>query len=46
MYNVCTCVVGPLFGTHYFGSVEEDAEHDFNHMLIDDSSAQGGDKAN
>jgi hypothetical protein len=39
-------VVRSLFETHLFGSVEEDAEHDYNHTLNNDSSAQGGDEAN
>ena len=29
-----------------FGSMEEDEECDYDHTLIDDSSAQGGDKEN
>ena len=31
---------------HLFGSMEEDEECDHDHMLIDDSSAQGGAKEN
>ena len=35
-----------LIDDHLFGNMEEDEECDHNHTLIDDSSAQGGDKEN
>ncbi len=44
VYNICTCMVGSLIEAHLFGSMEEDEECDYDHTLIDDSSAQGGDK--
>ena len=39
-------MVGSLIEAHLFGSMEEDEECDYDHTLIDDSSAQGGDKEN
>jgi hypothetical protein len=33
-----------LIEAHLFGRIEEDKECDYDHTLIDDSSAQGGDK--
>ena len=35
-----------LIKDHLFGSMNEDEECDYDHTLIDDSSAQGGDKEN
>ena len=37
-------MIGSLIEAHLFGSMNEDKEHDYDYMLIDDSSAQGGDK--
>ena len=37
-------MVGSLIGAHLFRSMEEDKECDYNYKLINDSSAQGGDK--
>ena len=37
-------MVGSLIEAHLFGSMEEDEGCDYDHTLIDDSSAQGGDK--
>ena len=37
-------MVGLLIKAHLFGSMEEDEECGYDHTLIDDSSAQGGDK--
>lgn len=34
------------YSSHLFGSMEENEECDYDHTLIDDSSAQGVDKKN
>jgi hypothetical protein len=39
-------MVGSLIEAHLFGSMNEDEECDYDHTLIDDSNAQGGDKEN
>jgi hypothetical protein len=39
-------MVGSLIEAQLFGSMEKDEESGFDHTLIDDSSAQGGDKEN
>ena len=39
-------MVGSLIDAHLFGSMEEDMECDYDHTLINDSSAQDGDKEN
>ena len=39
-------MVGSLIEGHLFGCMEEDEDCDNDHTLIDDSSAQGGDKEN
>ena len=39
------CMIGSLIEAHVFGSMEED-KCDYDHTLIDDSKAQGGDKDN
>ena len=46
IYNICTCMVGSIIEAHLFGSMKEDEECDYDHTLIDDSSAQSGDKEN
>jgi hypothetical protein len=42
--HIHTCIVGSLIEAHLFGSMEEDEECNNDHTLINDSSAQGGDK--
>jgi hypothetical protein len=37
-------MIGSIIEAHLFGSMEEDGELDYDHTLIDDSSAQGDDK--
>ena len=39
-------MVGSLIEAQLFGSMKEDEECDYDHTLIDDSSARGGDKEN
>ena len=39
-------MVGSLIEGSIIGSMKEDEERDYDHTLIDDSSAQGGDKDN
>ena len=39
-------MVGSLIEAHLFGSMEDGEECDYDHILIDDSSAEGGDKKN
>ena len=39
-------MIGSLVEAQLFESMEEDEECDYDHTLIDDSSAQGGDKEN
>ena len=39
-------MVGSLGEAHLCGSMKEDEEYDYDHILIDDSSAQSGDKEN
>ena len=39
-------MVRSLIEDHLFGSMEEDKECDYDHTLIDDSSAREGDKEN
>ena len=39
-------MVGSFIEAHWFGSMEEDEECDYDHTLIDDPSAQGGDEEN
>ena len=39
IYSICTCIVWSHIEARLFGSVEEDEECDYNHTLIDDSSA-------
>jgi hypothetical protein len=39
-------MVWSLLKAHLVGSMDEDEECDYDHILIDDSSAQGGDKEN
>ena len=46
IYNICTYMVGSLIETRLFGSMKEDKECDYDHILIGDFSAQGGDKEN
>ena len=46
IYNIFTCMVRALICAHLFGSMEKDEECDYDHILIDDSNAQGGDKEN
>jgi hypothetical protein len=46
IYNICTCMVGSLIKAHLFGGMEEDEECDYDHTMIDDSSARSGDKEN
>ena len=41
IYNICTCMVGSLIEAHIFGNMEEDEGCDYDHTLIDSSSAQG-----
>ena len=38
--QLCTCMGGSLIEDHLFGSMDEDEECDYDHTLIDDSSAQ------
>ena len=40
----CTWLLGSLIKAHLFESMKEDEECDYDHTLIDDSSAQGGHK--
>ena len=41
MYNNCTYMVGSLTKARLFGSIEEDADCEYDHnILIDDSSAK------
>ena len=44
IYNICTCMVRSLIEAHLFGGMEEDEECVYDHTMIDDSSAQSGDK--
>ena len=37
-------MLGSLIKTYLFGSIKMNEECDYDHTLIDDSSAQGGDK--
>ena len=37
-------MVGSVIHAHLFGSMEEDEESDYDYILTDDSSAQGGDE--
>ena len=46
LYNICNCMVESLLEPHLFESMEEDEECNYDHIWIDDSSAQGGDKEN
>ena len=46
IYNICTCMIGSFIEAHLLGSMEEDEECDYAHILINDSSAQGDDKYN
>ena len=39
-------MIGSLIEAYLFGRVEEDEVNDYDLTLIDDSSAQGGDKEN
>ena len=39
-------MVGSFIEVHLFESMEKDEEWDYDHTLIDDSSAQGSDKEN
>ena len=38
-------MVESLFKAHLLGSIEEDKKCDYDHTLVEDSSAQGGVKA-
>ena len=40
MYDNCTYMVGSLTKVHLFGSMEEDEECEYDHRLIDYSSAK------
>ena len=44
--TICTCILGSFIEAHLFGSMEEHEECDYDHTLIDDPSAQGGDEEN
>ena len=37
-------MLSSLIEAHFFGSMEEDGECDYDHKCIDDSDAWGGDK--
>ena len=39
-------MIGSLLEAPLFGGTEKDEECDFDHTLINDSNAQGGDKEN
>ena len=39
-------MLGLIIKYRFFDDVQEDEDCDYNHTLIDDSNAQGGDKEN